>query len=171
MSLTDSQIGALNKFGSQAVAEMKIAVRSKKISNYRRSSVNASGDLDRSIEYKIVPDGLEIYCNEYVYYLIYGRKPSTPPPFQAIREWIDEKGIMPEAGMEDKDKDSMAWAIVKSIAKKGTTIFRTFGGSGSGLFAEVFDEESLKELEDGLAGAITVEFESILLNEFNNSTL
>ena len=169
--VTDLQKIALDKFGKQSALEMKIAVRTKKVSNYKKSAVNASGNLDRSITYAILPNGLEIYANEYVYYVIYGRKPGRQPPYQVIRDWIDDKGIQPDSGNTDKDKDSFAWAIVKSMAKKGTTIYRTFGGVDNGLFSEIFDTESLVQLQDDLVDASMVEYESNLDKKLNNSKI
>ena len=62
----------------------------------------------------------------------------------------------------------MAWAIVKTIAKEGTSIYKTFNGQDSGLFADIFDEESLAELGEQLMAAVSLEFESMIFNEFNN---
>ena len=169
--LSYNQKIVLEKFGKQSVIEMRQAVKTKKISNFRKDAVNASGKLDRSIEYRLVADGLEIWVNEYAYYLIFGRRPGKQPPYDAIRDWIDEKGIVPEEGNTEEDKDSLAWAIVISMAKKGNTIFRTFAGENSGLFSEVFDEQTLIELEEDLQDAIQVEYESMLDREFSSSTI
>lgn len=166
--LSEQQRIALDKFAKQATIDMKLAVRTKKISNGRQSAVNASGSLDESIGYKLLPDGVEIYGNDYVYYLVYGRRGGNAPPFQSIREWIDDKGIVPDRGSTDEDKDGMAWAIVKTIAKEGTSIYKTFNGQDSGLFADIFDEESLAELGEQLMAAVSLEFESMIFNEFNN---
>ena len=169
--ITEQQKIALEKFAAQAVLDMKLAVRTKRISNNRQSPVTASGRLDASISYALVSYGVEIYANDYVYYLIYGRKPGRRPPFQVIRDWIDDKGIIPDAGADERSKDSMAWAVVKKMAKEGTTIYRTFGGNNSGLFDEVFSEEALQELTEELADAMFVQFESMVFDGLNTSTV
>ncbi len=163
--LSVSQKIVLDKFAKQFIAQAKLDIRTKKVSNYRKSPVNASGELDRSFEYRITDTGMEILANDYVYYLLYGRKPGRKPPFQAIRDWIDQKGIVPNEGNTSANMDSLAWAIVKSIANKGTSIYQTFAGSNSGLLDESFDPEALKQLEKELTEATLVRFESEVFQE------
>lgn len=163
--LSVSQKIVLDKFAKQFIAQAKLDIRTKKVSNYRKSPVNASGELDRSFEYRITDNGMEILANDYVYYLLYGRKPGRKPPFQAIRDWIDQKGIVPNEGNTSANRDSLAWAIVKSIANKGTSIYQTFAGSNSGLLDESFDPEALKQLEKELTEATLVRFESEVFKE------
>ena len=56
--ITEQQKIALEKFAAQAVLDMKLAVRTKRISNNRQSPVTASGRLDASISYALVSDGV-----------------------------------------------------------------------------------------------------------------
>ena len=53
---------------------------------------------------------------EYAYWVEYGRKAGGMPPVKMIQEWIRKKHI---AGNE-KEIESMAWAVAKSIAANGT---------------------------------------------------
>ena len=167
--ITEQQKIALEKFAAQAVLDMKLAVRTKRISNNRQSPVTASGRLDASISYALVSDGVEIMLmTTFIIWSTEG-KPDADP-YQVIRDWIDDKGIIPDAGADERSKDSMAWAVVKKMAKEGTTIYRTFGGI-IGLFDEVFSEEALQELTEELSDAMFIQFESMVFDGLNTSTV
>lgn len=53
---------------------------------------------------------------EYAQWVEYGRKAGGMPPVKMIQEWIRKKHI---TGSE-KEIESMAWAVAKSIAANGT---------------------------------------------------
>ena len=59
---------------------------------------------------------LKGFYAEYAYWVEYGRKAGGMPPVKMIQEWIRKKHI---AGNE-KEIESMAWAVAKSIAANGT---------------------------------------------------
>lgn len=65
-----------------------------------------------------------------------GRKPGAMPPVSAILEWVRAKRIANSA-----NERSVSWAIAKSIAKKGTLIYR---GQAPALDVE----ESIERLQD-----------------------
>jgi len=164
--LSVSQKIVLDKFAKQFIAQAKLDIRTKKISNYRKSPVNASGELDRSFEYRITDTGLEILANEYVEKLLYPLPPGQDvPTHEEIVEWSLDKGIVPFEGNSSAARDSMAWAIVKSIAKEGTSLYKTFGTNNTGLLDESFDPEALKQLEKELTEATLVRFESEVFQE------
>lgn len=53
---------------------------------------------------------------EYAYWVEYGRKAGGMPPVKLIKEWVRKKHIT----SNEKEIDSMAFAIAKSIAANGT---------------------------------------------------
>ena len=59
---------------------MKLAVRTKRISNNRQSPVTASGRLDASTSYALVSDGVRFMLMTTFIILIYGRKSGRRPP-------------------------------------------------------------------------------------------
>ena len=54
---------------------------------------------------------------EHIQFAKYGRGPGKQPPIDSILKFVGEKGII----FEDTDQEGTAWAIAKSIAKKGTS--------------------------------------------------
>jgi hypothetical protein len=59
----------------------------------------------------------------YWYQQRYGRRPGKMPPVDAIIEWIKTKRTLKVDQSNPKSVESFAWAIAKSIAKKGTSAF------------------------------------------------
>jgi len=53
---------------------------------------------------------------EYAYWVEYGRKAGGMPPVKLIKEWVRKKHIT----SNEKEIESMAWAVAKSIAANGT---------------------------------------------------
>ena len=106
MSLEQKIIDRLDRFGDEITSDIKEVLR---INN-----AIASGNLEKSITYKIVEKEGEYrlvisYAN-YGEYVLRGRKPnSKPPPYAPIIRWTKFKGLPKEA----------AYPIAKSIGKKG----------------------------------------------------
>jgi len=74
------------------------------------------------------------------YYLENGRSGNNrQPPVNAIYKWIDDKRI---AYKDEKEHNSMAWAISKSIAKKGTSLYRR--KMHDNLYDDFFDDKTKK---------------------------
>ena len=138
----------LNQIGQQLVDRLVKDIKEKPVTKY--GAVNASGDLAKSIHYEVYENGVKIKGNDYIYYLEHGRgvttKGSKPGKLKGIiRQWIDDKGIVPDG----ISKDSLAFLITRKIHKSGTTIFEQ-GGSDlvSGLLDSDFFANITKELED-----------------------
>ena len=52
----------------------------------------------------------------HIQFAKYGRGPGKPPPFDTIFDWVKKEGII----FDGTDAEGTAWAITKSIGKKGT---------------------------------------------------
>lgn len=78
-----------------------------------RRGKDASGQLIRSINYKIVEDAeiikMVLLAEPYLKWVDEGRKPGTYPPIRPIAQWVSIRGLEPRA----------AYAIQKSIFKFG----------------------------------------------------
>ena len=107
---------ALEKFGKYLVAESrKNLTRKKKISR---------GKLYDSLDYKVnVMENsinFDFIMEEYGEWVDKGRRAGKNPPFSAIREWVQQRKIQFRDNKgKFKTYDSTAWAVVKSIGKKG----------------------------------------------------
>lgn len=85
-----------------------------------RLDKKASGELIDSLDYKVreTVNGLllEIIAADYLKYVDKGRKPGKMPPLYLLMKWVRVKPISLKKG---QTKQGVAFAIGKSIAKKG----------------------------------------------------
>lgn len=100
------------------------------------NDVRASADLRKSITYEVKLFGTFVVITvfsplNYAVYAHEGRKPGRMPPIEPIQRWVRMKGIagrysvktkrrMGTATSRWKEDEQAAWAIARSIAKKGT---------------------------------------------------
>ena len=107
---------ALNKFGKYLVKESR--------KNLTRKKKNVSNSLYNSLDYKIkaMPNSFEFdfLMNEYGEWVDKGRKAGKNPPFSPLRKWVEDRRIQFRSNKgKFQTYDQTAWAIVKSIGKKG----------------------------------------------------
>lgn len=107
---------ALNKFGKYLVTESR--------KNLTRKKKNVTSKLYQSLDYdvKSMPNSLEFdfLMEEYGEWVDKGRKAGTPPPFSAIRKWVQDRRIQfRDNSGKFKSYDSTAWAVVKKIGRDG----------------------------------------------------
>lgn len=93
----------------------------------------------------------------------FGRAPGSPPPFQALYDWLEfqKYGIHYE---NDDQRKGIAYALQKKIAEKGTHTYIT--GSPTGVLTEALNQEVLDELMVALANKKTKEIKSDVLRIF-----
>jgi len=81
---------------------------------------------------------LLVLAEDYFIYVDQGRKPnSTPPPVAPIKKWCNQKGI----------DESLAYAIAKSIGKKGIPATNI----SSRMLKQALNNVAYRRLEDGIA--------------------
>lgn len=135
----------LTKYGERIVAQLKNDIKNKPLPRRGGKSfvADASGDLEKSVNYKLVNGGktLQIWANGYIYYLMFGRKPGKRPPREVIVKWIQDKGIQ-----SDIPVNSLAFLIQRAIGKEGTTLYPT----GSTLLSDIMNEELINDLKSDL---------------------
>lgn len=134
----------------------------KRIEKSFKSGVNASGNLVRSVRFELTETNLIVYANDYIYYLIYGRKPTgsggNGTLKDRIRGWIDEKGITPDDGIS---KDTLAFLISRKIHREGSAIYLYFKGQNSGLLNNILTESLIKTYNDKFTQQLNEEFATI----------
>lgn len=100
------------------------------------NDVRASADLRKSITYELKIFGTFIIITvfsplKYSYWAHEGRKPGRMPPIEPIQRWVQMKGIAGRYSAKTgrrvgnavnrwNEDNAAAWAIARSIAKKGT---------------------------------------------------
>jgi len=107
---------ALNKFGKYLVKESR--------KNLTRKKKNVTNSLYESLDYdiKAMPNSFEFdfLMNEYGEWVDKGRKAGKNPPFSPLRKWVQDRKIQFRSNKgKFQTYDQTAWAIVKSIGKKG----------------------------------------------------
>jgi|GEM_PF-2888723 len=141
IDLTDSG----NRLKDGCISELK----NKRLTKF--GSVNASGKLAASFEVKHNKNGYQILAADYVEEIIYGRPPNSQRPikFEDIVAWCKIRGIK----ISPK-------TIIKSLIKKGNTIWQTYHGAESGIFNDSIGNELpilTKEIENFTEVQITSE--------------
>ena len=136
----------------------------KRIERTYSSPISASGNLVKSLRFNLTETHLEIWSEDYVYFLIHGRKPTKGGGSGAvkdkIRDWIDHKGIK-----ADIDKDTLAYLIARKIHREGNSIYLYYQGKNSGLLNNILTEEMKQEFND----KFTRQLGEDLANEFNGN--
>jgi len=107
---------ALDKFGKYLVKESK--------KNLTRKKKNVTNSLYESLDFdvKAMPNSFEFdfLMNEYGEWVDKGRKAGKNPPFTPLRKWVQDRRIQFRSNKgKFQTYDQTAWAIVKSIGKKG----------------------------------------------------
>lgn len=130
---------ALKKIGEHYVSELK--------NRLLRDGNVASKELARSINSKVVSDGVEITANRYLLTVSEGKKASTKGPSQVmvsrISKWMKHKGIRPRGsgGLTELKYKKAAFAIARSINRKGfegsRVIARSFRGIEDNIDSEI----------------------------------
>jgi len=146
----------LDEVGSVVSDRLVNDIKTKRVTKY--GAVNASGKLAESVRYDVTNNGetLRVYAEDYIYYLVHGRKNGKRPPKQAIREWIDAKGISPDG----ISKDSLAFLIARKIGESGTTIYQQ---GGSDLVSDIITDELVIQVKQELNDRLIALFQSDLV--------
>jgi len=81
---------------------------------YNSSGKRTSGKFQEDLKIKTETNKGILFGNR----TLAGRSAGKMPPVESIKQWIEKKGIKP---LKDNiTSTGLAWAIAKSIAKKGT---------------------------------------------------
>ena len=125
---------ALKDVGDNLVSEIKrLAIK--------RDDFKASGDLERSISYKVKGNIVEVSALEYIGAVSDGIHKKKFPNGYNILKWAKDRGLQPRGAKgkllsrTEANMKSMAFVIARSIANKG--ISKRFGYKGSGFLEEI----------------------------------
>jgi hypothetical protein len=104
------------------------------------SGVTASGNFNRSLDYKQTDKELIIEGAAYAGAIEFGRKSTSGGGSGIlrglIRRWIDDKGITPTGKIS---KDSLAYLITRKIHQQGTALYRGTDYYGRSKPSKVID--------------------------------
>ncbi|WP_026463654.1 hypothetical protein [Adhaeribacter aquaticus] len=146
----------LEEWGREAVAMIQENIRSMPVTWF--GAMNASGKTAESVRFEVSTEGLKVYALKHIFVVETGRKAGKFPPISVIRQWIDDKPIIPKGKIS---KNSLAFLIARSIAKKGTVLHQM--GGKSGILTNVINQERLSKLKNQLLFELNTVFRSTLL--------
>jgi len=112
----DNTKKALEKFGKYLVKESR--------KNLTRKKKNVTNSLYDSLDYQVkaMPNSFEFdfLMEEYGEWVDKGRRAGKNPPFSPLRKWVEDRRIQFRDNRgRFQTYDQTAWAVVKSIGKKG----------------------------------------------------
>jgi hypothetical protein len=125
----------LNRYGAKIVTQLQ-----KRLSD---DQSNATGRAIKSLGYEIKEvqkrTKLNVRGKKYIFVIDSGRASGKkPPPISKIKRWINAKGIKPYK-KKFKSKN-LAFAISKSIGRKGTSWWAGRKGACTGLLRFVIEK-------------------------------
>jgi len=112
----DNTKKALENFGKYLVKESR--------KNLTRKKKNVTNSLYDSLDYQVkaMPNSFEFdfLMEEYGEWVDKGRRAGKNPPFSPLRKWVEDRRIQfRDNSGRFQTYDQTAWAVVKSIGKKG----------------------------------------------------
>lgn len=172
--LTLSQQILIEQFAQKVIEDLKIVLKTKpiprksvryeygkRIEKSFSAPVSASGRLANSLRYEITDSQLIIYAEDYIYFSIYGRAPTTKAGSgtvkDKIKQWIKDKGIQ-----SDISENQLAYLISRKIHREGNSIYLFSGKKNTGLLDNVITTEMVKEFND----KFTKQIEADISEEF-----
>lgn len=131
-------------------------LRTDLIKKYNELGMKASGEWEKQLEavIEITETNLKatLYGLDYTEYLVKGRTPGKFPPMEAIRKWIDDKGITP---YDNITKDQLAFLIARKISREGTEYFKQ---GGTDLIDAVITTERIREIVEIVSRSLLTDF-------------
>jgi len=158
--LTLSQQILLEQFAQKVITDLRIVLKTKpiprksvkyeqgkRIEKTFSAPVSASGRLANSLRYEITDTQLIIWGEDYIYFSIYGRAPTTKAGSgtvkDKIKQWIKDKGIT-----SDISENQLAYLISRKIHREGNSIYLFSGKKNTGLLDNVITNEMIKDFND-----------------------
>lgn len=120
------------------------ALKNELIAKYDEMGMRASGRWAENLSVSVSGNSAEILQEDYGEQLENGRRPGTPPPSQAIEQWIKDKGIAArlEKGMTIS---SLAFLIARKIGREG---WNRKDQGGTELISSVVTPERIQKIID-----------------------
>lgn len=145
--VNDELTRALHRYGDELITALK--------NQLKADNTTASKDLLQSINYYTKQDSNSL--NKFIIqaashwrYVNDGRDAGKMPPIQSIIDWIANKGIRVRRSRAESSQSvrtrarSLAFAIAKNIAEKGT--IKRFGYNGTGFLTNEVNDQTLRDL-------------------------
>lgn len=145
----------------------RVSKRKGKPDKVFSAPVSASGRLANEITYKFSESGVSIYANDYIYELMFGKKPTMSAGGNdhnlesEIKKWMSSKGIHAEGNQSD---DTLALLITNKIRKYGSSIYLASHGQNSGLLENVVSNQLIQEYNRKFTKQLETDFREAFVN-------
>ncbi len=126
----------LNKYGNQTVQIIR--------DNLATTGTNASGQTSASVQSVTTPNRVTVSGKAFIYVVETGRKPGKMPPVSRIIEWLETGKVSFSGSIQ-----STAWGISKTIAKVGSSLFRS--GGRDDIITPALDDKRIDQLTKDIA--------------------
>jgi hypothetical protein len=137
------------------------AIKNDIIALYDAKGMRASGDFANSLQ--VVLNGetsVKLIGNDYAVQLQQGRKAGKFPPIEAIKKWIEDKGVFAQVLNEIK-LSSLAFLIARKIAQEG---WGRQDKGGVELISSVITEQRIQSIINKVGEVEAVKFTNTLIN-------
>ena len=177
--LTIAQYVVIENFTKELVALIQNAIKTKPIKRVSRrfengryvdrtfsSPVSASGRLANEVTYEITDKGISIYANEYIYELVFGKKPALTGGElnqnleSQIKAWMQTKGIH----SEKVDDNTLAYLITNKIRKFGSSIYLANHGNNSGLLENILSTQLISNYNAKFTQQLAEDFKEAFIS-------
>jgi len=134
------------------------------IREQEKLKLRATGQSAKSLRVEATNTVGKLLGDEAIIFQETGRRSGRMPPIEKIKMWVavGKYGI---TATSDKDRTSIAWAIAKKIANKGTLI-STFP-NGSGLLSNVITAQRIGAFAKTFAEVKAAEIHGQILEVFD----
>jgi hypothetical protein len=129
---------------SQVLSREFEALKTDLIQAYDAKGMRASGKFADSLEVKVTGLTAQLWGEDYAQQLETGRKSGKFPPMDAIKKWIEDKGIASRIQGEISIS-SLAFLIARKIAREGWKR-EQFGGVE--LISQVVTDQRMQKIID-----------------------
>jgi hypothetical protein len=129
---------------SQVLSREFEALKTDLIQAYDAKGMRASGKFAETLEVKVTGLTAQLWGEDYAQQLETGRKSGKFPPMDAIKKWIQDKGIANRIQGEISIS-SLAFLIARKIAREGWKR-EQFGGVE--LISQVVTDQRMQKIID-----------------------
>jgi len=129
---------------SQVLSREFEALKTDLIQAYDAKGMRASGKFAETLEVKVTGLTAQLWGENYAQQLETGRKSGKFPPIDAIKKWIEDKGIASRIQGEISIS-SLAFLIARKIAREGWKR-EQFGGVE--LISQVVTDQRMQKIID-----------------------
>ena len=159
-------IELINRFGKKLIEDTKQSLDA--------NGSTASGKTKESLRSELTPTSFKFYGRAFINTLEVGRRPTSADGDgslkKAIRQWIDDKGIIANG----ISRDSLAFLIARKIHREGDLLFNGANFQGktkpTQIIYGVINDGRLNQLKQSLLFNVVTQVKKEISDAYNTNT-